>query len=1157
MRRADGCSRTLAWAGIGLVVLLSIALLPPLALAQTATTGALKGTITDQSGAAVPAAEIQVTNQGTGEVREVKSGADGSYVVPLLSPGTYRVEVTANGFERAVHPGIAIVVTETTALNVGLSVGATSTTVEVKATPPIVQTNSSALGDVVGQREVTALPLVTRNFTQILDLSAGVVANVTNAAAIGLGSEAEGPTTEGEGLYVNGARASDNNFQMNGVNVNDFNLGGIRGPIPNPDTIQEFRVQTGMYDAEYGRDAGANVDLVTKTGTNDFHGDLFEFWRNDVLNANDFFLNSGGVPRPELKQNQFGGTLGGPVVKNKLLFFGSYQGTRQVNAVQGRQTFLSPPLTNDRSPAGIGAVFAGQRGLFQNLFGGVGPAVAADGSNINPIALKLLQMKLANGQYLFPTPNPQTCDPQSQECLVALTVPATFHENQYMGNFDFLQSSKNTIQGRFFTGLSDESNSFPDTGGGNLPGSPVSITNTFVNSSISDNYAFSPTLFNQLRFGYNRGVEGTHPHAPFTYSGIGVTSSVVANDQPNILIEGSDNIGSSFSEDSVDSTFDLEDNFSWVHGKHNFRFGGGLTRNQHSNLNQRYYGQVGFATWPDFLLGLNGAQNGTGIFSNVLFSVELPGYLQGSGRVWETSGYFQDDFRAMPRLTLNLGLRYEWLPPFTELHGRATNFNPALVNPNPPASGSFAGYVVPANFNYPFPAGVTKSSINGFIPGSHNNTWGPRIGLAYELLPHSDRMVVRAGYGVYYSTVFGNAQFQSVPGLPWVALQVFTPPLNGSATFADPFMEPIPPQSAFPFFEPYTPSSDISTIATAQNIRPALTQEYTLNLQTALTSSLLLQIAYVGSKADHLIYSHSINQAGSASPTNPIRGETTNTLSNVAQRVPYLGFDPSGFDGQGSDARSNYNALEVTLKKNFSRGLQFLISYTYSKTLATGSSTVVGSEFGGGTIGNQNNLYADYGPANFSRPQRLIVSGVYQLPSLMRGPGYARTLLSGWGFTGVATFQEGNPLTFTNMNSTNLFGISSDFAYYDASASGCNGRIGLGGSVNSRLGEYFNTNCFTNPPTISADGGTGFGNIGPGILRGPDQRNVDLALTKMTPLGRGEHYSLEFRAEFFNVFNTTQFANPDTAFSDGPAFGAITGTSVAPRIGQLALKLHF
>jgi hypothetical protein len=1142
---------------------------------QTATTGVLRGTVADPSGEVIANADIQVTNEGTGEHRQVKSSTDGIYAVPLLPPGTYTVEAGAQGFAREVHRGVVIAVTEATVLNMRLKIGATSETVEVKGAAPIVDTTTNTLGEVVSPSQVQSLPLVNRNFTQIMDLSSGVVASVTDAAEIGRGSGGvTSATAEGQGMNVQGARASDNNFQMNGVTINDF-LGSELGiAIPNPDTIEEFKVQTGMYDAEYGRNAGANVDVVTKTGTNSFHGSLFEFWRNDVLNANDFFVKENGLPRPELKQNQFGGTFGGPIVKNKLLFFGSYQGTRQVNAVQGRQTFVSPPLTDDRSAAGIGAIFAGQQGL-QYIFGppGFGPAVAADGSNINSVALNLLQLKLPNGNYLFPTPNPANCS--DGNCEVSVTVPAVFHENQYMSNFEYLQSAKNTIQGRFFTASSNVNNSFPIGNGGNLAGSPLVTDQTYVVASVSDNYVISPTLFNQLRFGYARTHVSNVPHPPFTYSQIGVTSSAQNNALPDVSIAGSDALGGNAYAPNIQNNFDLEDGFSWVHGRHNFRFGGGLIRSQQFNPGQTYYGPVVFASWPDFLLGMSGAENGTaGLpnfppngFSNVEYSFDLLGILQAATRTWEASAYFQDDFRFSSRLTLNIGLRYEWMPPFTALRGRATNINPSLVDPNPPDSGSYAGYIVPSNYTESYPMGVTKSSINSFVPGSGNNTWGPRIGFAYSVLPNSDRVVLRSGYGIYYSAITGNSEIQSIPSLPWADLRVFAPPYNGSATFSDPFVEPIPSLSAFPFFEPYSPSTDISFISTQQSVRPGITQEYTLNLQTQLSPTLALQVAYVGSKADHLIYSRSINQAGLATASNPIRGLTTSTQANLSERVPYLGFDPANFLEQASEGRSNYNALEVTLKKNVSKGLQFLASYTFSKTLATGSATIVGSSSGGGTVGNQNNLYAGYGPANFSRPQRLIVSASYELPKVNYGPKYAKTLLNGWTLLGVMTLQSGTPLTFLNTNSTNLYGITGtngDFAYYDptnvnpTTGEECNAHIRKSGSVRDRLNEYFNTSCFTTPPVISSDGGTDFGNTGAGILRGPDQRNFDLSLSKMTPLGLREGVNLEFRAEFFNAFNTPQFANPDTSYADvGTSFGKITGTSVAPRIGQLALKLHF
>jgi hypothetical protein len=1131
--------------------------LVPATFAQTSTTGLLKGQITDPSGRAVANADVRATNEATHEERVVKSGQDGSYVIPLLPPGSYQVYVDAGGFARVALKGVVLTVTETTIENVSLKVGTTSTTVEVKVAAPVVETSTNALGDVVTGEQVQSLPLVNRNFTQIMTLSAGVVAGVTDATELGRGSGGQIPTAELQGQNVNGARASDINFRMDGVDVNDYDASGAGVPIPNPDTIQEFKVQTGMYDAEYGRDAGANVNLVTKSGSNHFHGSVFEFWRNDVLNANDFFLNENGVSRPELKQNQFGGTLGGPIIKDKLFFFGSYQGTRQVNGVAGRQTFYSPLTTNDRSAASLGALFAGQQGL-QYIFGppGFGPPIAADGSNINPVALSLLQLKLPNGQYLFPTANPATD-------LVSLSQSATFNENQYMGNFDYIQSQKNTIQGRFFTALSNTTNPFGGSGG-NLPGAPSTNNLNYVVASLTDNYIFRSNLFNQIRVGYDRISSVTTPHSPFTFSGLNVDSSAQNNDKPSVTIAGSDNFNAGIYAPSAQDLFSLEDDVAWVRGRHSFRFGGGVIRSFLVNSGEEYYGQVTFPSWPDFLLGMNGAQNGTaGIpvfppngFSNVLDSLQLLGVLAGHARTWEISAYGQDDWRVNSKLTLNLGLRWEWLPPFTNLGGRATNINPALINPNPPDAGSVAGYVVPANWNHPVPAGVVKSGINGFVPGSGNNTWGPRIGFAWSALPNNDRVVVRGGYGIYYSAVTGNSQFQSIPGLPWALIDVFFPPFNGSASWAQPFHEPIPPLSQFPFFDPYSPFTDLSSIATQLSIRPAITQQLSFNVQTEITPTMSLQIGYVGSNTNHLIYSHSINQAGLATPGNPIRGETTSTLSNLALRVPYEGWDPAGFQGQGSEGRSNFNAMEVTLKKNMSHGLQFLAAYTWSRTLSTGAANVVGSTFGGGTIGDQNNLYAGYGEANFSRPQRLIVSAIYELPGFNHGSGFAGKISSGWAVSTVVTLQSGTPLTFLNTNSNNLFGTSSDFAYLDPTNAGCNGSIGLGGSVSSRLNEYFNVNCFTDPPVISPDGGTGFGNTKPGILRGPAQHNVDLSLRKTTRLT--EHMGLEFRAEFFNAFNSTQFGNPDTTFSDGaPAFGQITSTSVAPRVGQLALKLNF
>jgi hypothetical protein len=320
---------------------------------QTASTGALSGVVTDPSGATVPNAEVKVVSATTGETRTTQTRPDGTFIVPLLAADEFRVTVTSKGFDAAVQTGVRVTVAETTRLTVELRVQSVAGAVEVSALVEMVQTDTSALGRVANQRVVEGLPLVTRNYTQIIGLSAGITADVTNAADLGRGSGSLSANTGTGGTFVHGGRSYDNNFQMNGLGINDlFGQGSTSGgvAVPNPDTILEFKVQTGLYDASFGRNSGANVNLITRGGGNEFHGTLFEFFRNNVLNANDFFANRSGRQKPVLNQNQFGGTFGGPVVKNRLFFFGSYQGTRQSNGVASLRTVLGPALTDDRSP---------------------------------------------------------------------------------------------------------------------------------------------------------------------------------------------------------------------------------------------------------------------------------------------------------------------------------------------------------------------------------------------------------------------------------------------------------------------------------------------------------------------------------------------------------------------------------------------------------------------------------------------------------------------------------------------------------------------------------------------------------------------------------------------------------------------------------------
>src|SRR5215470_15887659 len=529
-----------SWRLVICLLLATIVFVPAL-LAQTAGTGALSGIVTDASGASILGAQVKVTSDSSGEIRTVTTGAGGTYSVALLLPGTYLVEASKEGFRTITIAHVRIIVTETNALNIRLEVGQVSDKVVVAAEAIQLQTESSALGRVTSSEQVQALPLAMRNFTQIIGLNPGVSTEVANAGELGRG----GGGNNQDPTVSSGNWASDNNFQMNGVGVNDIQQSGYFSAgvaIPNPDTIQEFKVQTGQYDASYGRNAGANVDVVTKGGSNDLHGAAWEFLRNDDLNANTFFRNATGQPRPVLKQNQFGFDLGGPIRRDKLFFFSSYQGTRQRNGLDPScsSSVTSPPITNDRSATALGQLFAGQRGAIQTALGGVGPAIAPDGSNINPVALALLQLKLPNGQYVMPTP--QTVDgnkPFEAQGFSAYSFACPYSENQFMTNADWQLSAKSKLEGRFFFANSDTAFTVPQAnlGGGTAPGFPVSLTNNFRNLTLAHTYIFSPSLVNRAEIGFHRTLGLYEQSKVFSYSDIGATVPAFDNELPAIALD--------------------------------------------------------------------------------------------------------------------------------------------------------------------------------------------------------------------------------------------------------------------------------------------------------------------------------------------------------------------------------------------------------------------------------------------------------------------------------------------------------------------------------------------------------------------------------------------------------------------------------------------
>lgn len=1155
-------------------------------MAQSSGTAALAGNVTDPSGAAVPNVTVTIINNDTGQTRTAVTGPDGTYKFSLLPPGTYHVRFAAAGFKTSEVGAVTLNVTETPQLNRALEIGQQAEQVTVEATAENLQTQSSTLGSVAGTAEVSGLPLSNRNYTQILSLAAGTNAAVNDARSLGKGTQ---------DMSVNGNAPGSNNFQMDGVGINniahpdtsnDNNIYAGIG-IPSPDAIQEFKVQTSTYDASYGRNPGANVNVLTKSGSNQFHGTAFEFFRNSDLNANDFFYNrdscqaytSGNCPKQVLNQNQFGGVIGGPIKKDKLFFFGSYEGTRQKNGVapQGFTDATLPPIpAGDRSTPGFAAALAALN-CGNSSFG---PSLACNGSNVNPVALNILNLKLPNGQYYFPSSGSNVLS------NVAFSDPAIYNADQTVVNGDYLINSKNTLAARYF--YSRDPQIAPLSG--RLPGEPANNYYSNTDASIKLTTIITNTLVNELRGSMQRNLANLTdtPIPGSSANTLGITPLVPGLELPPgiFILTGGYTMFDTFTPAFSPTTqMQGSDQISWSHGKHTIRAGFEYEENQWNIVYQGFErGWLWFGTFNDFLVGQPGS-----IYSCV-FCVAGPeqGVVHGY-RLPDMNSFVQDDYKVSSKLTINLGVRWEYDGTLSDKYGNLTNLWTSQLQkvPVPPTgpnmgSNNLVGWVVPNNYSTgtfgAVPAGVLQNS--GSLPiASHPpySNFAPRVGFAYQV---NDKLVARGGVGLFYDRVDISAL---VHGLEQ------GPPYSGTAdvgagneqTLQNPF--PVTPIGVFP--QRYFNSACLNAAPTAvapipcnsptynsylnspfvyQDMHTPLVRQYNFNLQYEFAKNWVLETGYVGSSGINLLDAyHNYNTAQLATPSNPINGQTSNSLQNVALRVPYLGYQPVGVQGTAFDGSSNYNSLQVTLRKQFSHGLLMQASYTYSKDLTDINYYSGGAV--GANVNNASNLGQQYGPAYFNRPQRFVISYSYDLP-FGTHQGLAGKLLGGWNLSGVTTVQDGTPLTIMDPSAGTIYGTTTASTAQMASGATYSS-IPTSGSITQRLGGnsqgpgYINASAFTTAPTGGIFGnGTGYGDSGVGILEGPGQFNWDLTLVKTTRIT--ERQSIIFRAEFFNVFNHAQFNNPlgnstPGEVTMGPTFGEITSTSVNPRILQFALKYMF
>ena len=1167
-------------------------------MAQSAGTGALTGTVTDPSSASIPNATVTLTNTQTNQVRTTTTGPDGSYRFPLIPPGTYRVRFSAAGFKVSEVSSFNVSVTETPVLDRSLEVGAQTEQVTVAAVQENLQTATSTLGTTVGSRVVTALPLSNRNYTQIIGLSAGVNVSVNNATAFGKATQ---------DFSVNGNDPGQNNYQMDGVAINNSansgssNDSGIYAGIgiPNPDAIQEFKIQTSTYDASYGRNPGANVNVVTKSGTNELHGSVFEFFRNEDLNANSFFQNrDGGGKQQILKQNQFGGTIGGPIKKDKLFFFGSYEGTRQLNGVAaaGTSNVVLPPLpAGDRSAPGyraqLGAALCPGNhpgdSSYTTFLAFLIPSVqvACDGSNINPVSLAMLNLKNADGSYYIPGSGTGAFS------RVQYSSPANYTENQYIANADYVINSKHTLSARYFFTHNPQTVPF---GIGGLPGTPIHNDYSNTNAVLKLTSVITPNFVNEARMSGQRNYAFGTDSTPGTPQQVGQTPIVPSMTElpVTVIFGGPSMFGTLAPSFSTTNQFQYADQISWSHGRHTIRAGFELEKTQwpidFAGLERGFLFYGSFADW---LIGRAGCAPG-----DTTCSVANPGNTNGGGgnilqclfcvrsgpapdgiihqyKEMNMSAYVQDDWKVSSKLSVNLGTRWEYDGMYSDKYGNLTNFwlsqiQKAPIPPTgPTTSGAgLLGYVVPNNYldHYPQPPdGVLVSDRS--LPvrtGPPLSNFGPRIGFAYQV---SSKLVMRGGAGIFYDRVAGDRFVHGLEqGYPYAITLDYSG--VGSAPFSNQNPYPSTPLGTFaPRWANFQTgaTSNLNTPAITENLHTPLVRQYNLTFQYEFVPRWVVEAGFVGSSGINLVDQyHTINTPGLASPASPINGITVNTTGNAALRVPVLGYQPAGFQVTSYDGVSNYTSLQVTVRRQFSRGFSMQAAYTWSKDLSTLS----------GNSSNSNNpsfIGDNYGAVNFNRPQRLIVNYSYDIPSGDVRAGLGK-LVSGWNISGVTTIQGGTPMTITDQSTGTVYQLGT---FVTARAQMCPGStygsIATAGGTEARLGGvsggpgYLNTSAFCAAPAApnsaaAFPGGplpTLFGNSGAGIILGPGQFNWDISLIKNTHLT--ERQAIQLRAEFFNTFNHPQFGNPAVALDTPATFGQITTTTVNPRVLQFALKYSF
>ena len=1124
------CSRLRVLAAVAGLILMAAS-----GLMAQVESGKVVGTVRDASSAVVADAAVTVTETQTNAERKTTSNSSGEYVVTELKPGTYTVKAERPGFKTAVESVFTLDINQVVRVDFTLTVGSIQEQVVVTAAEPLVESETSSIGQVIDESRVHQLPINGRNFMQLAYLSPGVNMGPASTGSTGNVQQGEIPEDErGNGsIQVNGLWATNNNYLLNGFDNNEQQIGFelIEPPI---DAIQEFKVQTNNFGADIGK-GGAVVNVVTKAGTNRFHGSAFEFLRNSSLDAKNYF-DDPTQPIPPFKRNEFGGSFGGPIIRDRTFFFVDYQGRR----IRTSDTYLSPVA----DPAEVG-------GNFSDLLTGTSPTIIVD-----PVTGNQFMGNGSQPNVIAACATPGGLSPIGQACLdpAGLNVAALFpapstglgnlfrynpvdqnNQDSFDVRVDHQITAKNNLFGVFSYGNVDDHkpDPFPGiAGGGSFTGN---INNKALMLGLSDVHAFSANRINELKIGYTRYVvdaipffEGQQLATQLGIPGVNDPSNPLTGGLPNIQISGLNPLGNGdwFPEVLHENNYQLLDSFTYIHGHHSFKMGGDLRRREHgfsqvqnTRGDMFYTGQFTSDPLADLLIG----------YTQSLFRDAQTGTY--GMRWWEFGGYAMDDFRVSSKLTLNLGVRYDIYTPMVEEHNRLANFDFK--------TGLF---VAP---------GVTPGTSRSGNVATNWKNFSPRIGFAYT--PGADsKMAIRGGYGIFYDMqadqndtelayndlpgVYGSQSFTASLGpTPVMILSQGPPPI----IFSD-ITNPTGRASAAYFHNPTT-----------------YIQEWNLNIERQLVKDMVLQVGYVGTHGVHLTYLRNLNQATTPTWQN-FSGPTGNEGRPYVDTVPNI----AAIRTEGHDINLINHGLQVRFEKRSSNGWSMLNSYTYQHTI--GQATESETPNSDGEPQNTYNMRAERGNVAPDFRHQFTSAWSYEVPfgpgkRFFKGSGPTRWLAGGWQLNGIISLYSGQAFT--------------PFLSYDPTNTGSGGprpdRIGNPYDFsNSPCGSQQSVNCWYNPaafafpaiapgqpvPPAGTSYATMFGNSGRGSLRGPAFYDTDFSIFKDFKFK--ERGQLELRGEIFNLFNTPQFALPNNVV-DTPNAGQITSTLHESRQIQLSVNISF